>query len=171
MMPRLRHFGSPQPSWKRQAIHLLGATLVTAVVGIGLFGDPVRHRQSVRWAIASELPVPWQSIDLAGLIAMVDKTNVLLVDARYASDFQTGSFRSAVNIPYHISRFSIGEILFGVDKQTEIVIFCQSSMCGFSAILAEKLVANGFRRVIVAKEGVNEFREATRVNEGSHSGK
>lgn len=84
--------------------------------------------------------------------AMNDK-NVLIVDARMSEDYQQGHIDGAVNIPVTLCDAGRAGIMNGIDKNKTIVLYCQSSGCGYAEDIAAKLIGDGYENVSIYKAG------------------
>jgi len=70
-----------------------------------------------------------------------------LIDARLKGDYDLGDIGRAISIPVNTSRAGISQIVQGVAKDSEIVIYCQSRDCPYSQIVATNLMMAGYRRI------------------------
>ncbi|QDT43405.1 Rhodanese-like domain protein [Gimesia alba] len=90
----------------------------------------------------------------------------LLLDARYAIDFQRGTLPNAKSIPINSALHDRQQILAGVPRTKRIIVYCQSSGCGFADEIAQFLEFNDFKNVAVFRGGYREWSQ-NHIPEGS----
>lgn len=71
----------------------------------------------------------------------------LLVDARYADALQWGTIPGAINLPVDMGWSELRKATAGIDRQTMVVVFCQSAGCSFDRAVGQRLRAEGFTDV------------------------
>ena len=140
---------------------ILMASVATAAFGLPLLADPMNHSRGVRVAAAPFATDSVREGTLETLRSATADPRRLLIDARLERDYEYGSLARAVNIPVNASLWQIREFLQGVDRDTPVVVFCQSSSCGFDETVGRQLSLLGFRDVTVTREGYAEFRKAS----------
>lgn len=86
-----------------------------------------------------------------------ERPDYLLVDARREEDFRQGSISRAVNIPVNASFWAISKYLAKLDRDTPIVVFCQSAQCIFNKTVADQIMSLEFKNVTVCDEGWSEY--------------
>ena len=76
------------------------------------------------------------------------KQKVVFIDAREEDDYNLGHIHNAINIPY--SNFeTMKERLTNISKEDVVVTYCGGSDCDLSILLADKLFADGYKKVLV----------------------
>lgn len=83
----------------------------------------------------------------------------LLLDARYAIDFQHGALPNAKSIPINSTLHDRQQILVGVPKAKRIIVYCQSAGCGFADEIAQFLEFNDYKNVAVYRGGYREWSQ------------
>jgi len=149
------------PVWLLVMINT-GFVVVTSQL---LFGDISNHFRGINTAILPHHNPPWRTIDLEGLRGIAGNPSALLLDARFRDDFQTGSLDGAISVPFCTSQADLANVFSNVARDTQIVVFCQSSTCPFSEKLAEKLYLLGFKDVVVPTVGISEWEESYPLGE------
>jgi len=96
-----------------------------------------------------------------------DRQGVVLVDARRATSFKNGSIRNAINVPVDSSLAHREEVLAKINRNEEIVVFCQSENCEYSDKIARFLKFNGFKKVQIYRNGIREWEDKKVVNDRS----
>jgi rhodanese-related sulfurtransferase len=88
------------------------------------------------------------------------EAGVLFIDARPAGDFAAGHIRGAVNVPASKSAEEIGAQLKGLNRDDEVVVYCDGAECGSSTTVAGRLRELGFSRAAVFFGGWQEWTAA-----------
>jgi rhodanese-related sulfurtransferase len=149
----------------KQISGLCLASLVLAILGNVIFGDLPHHGKGVAVATAASGVANYRSGTLDDAKNASASDGMLLVDARLETDYRLGTIKGAVNIPVSASVWEIDKYVEKLHRSTPIVVFCQSSSCGFDETVAAELTSLGFRNVTVCNEGWAEFQElAARVD-------
>jgi rhodanese-related sulfurtransferase len=89
-------------------------------------------------------------------IAELLNTDAVLIDARFACDFEEGHLEGAINIPVDTNDQQRCRALANIDKDARIVVYCQSGGCGFAERVAIKLMSDGFSNVSIFEGGRHE---------------
>lgn len=95
------------------------------------------------------------------------RQGVVLVDARRATSFKNGSIRNAIDVPVDSSLAHREEVLAKINRNEEIVVFCQSENCEYSDKIARFLKFNGFKKVQIYRNGIREWEDKKVVNDRS----
>jgi rhodanese-related sulfurtransferase len=133
------------------------ATLMLALLGQAAFGDLRHHFQGVAVASAPFRAGAITHGSLSDARRASQTPGYLLIDARYEQDFRAGTIPNAVNVPVYASVWSIRQYFRNVDRQTPVVVFCQSKMCEFDETVAQNMSLIGFEHVLVCDEGWHEY--------------
>lgn len=132
--------------------------LVTVAIGWQtLRSDGVlSNRQHLirRLAAMSDLQIPRVSVERFSQIVDSPNDNTILVDARYAKDYQYGTLGKAINYPINLAGDNEQSVLESLRGNKPIVVFCQSAGCPFSDIIARRLRFAGCQDVSVFEGGV-----------------
>jgi len=128
------------------------------------FGDLIHHREGVVVATAVSRSGNFRVGTLADAAQAAARGDMLLVDARRVEDYQLGTIDGAVNIPVTASPWAMSKYLQHLDRDTPVVVFCQSAACGYDETVGTQLVSLGFTNVTVCDEGWREYRESARGN-------
>ena len=112
---------------------------------------------------ASEHPLTPEFIDgttrvsAEEVVALVEKTpNLVIIDARKASDFKKGFIEGAVSMP---NTDTTPEALAKVakSKATPIMFYCNGVRCGRSVDSAKVAMAAGYKHVYWFRGGIEEW--------------
>jgi rhodanese-related sulfurtransferase len=82
---------------------------------------------------------------------MLNNTDIVFIDARLADDFKAGHLEGAINVPVDANDVQRREALAEIDKDTRIVVYCQSAGCKFAEKVAIELISDGFSNVSIFK--------------------
>ncbi len=86
-----------------------------------------------------------------------DTDPCVIIDARHGEDYAYEHIKGAISIsPERVSSYS-AEMLQGVPKSRQIVVYCQSVRCKFADTLAVKLDKLGFNRVAIYSGGWDDW--------------
>lgn len=149
-----------QASAFKQFCGLCAASLVLGVAGNAVFGDLQNYRKGVAIATAASEDGKYRTGTLDDAVKASADPNMLLVDARRELDYGLGTIKGAVNIPVTASIWAIGEYLKKLNRNTPIVVFCQSARCGYDETIAAQLASLGFSDVTVCDEGWSEYKKS-----------
>jgi rhodanese-related sulfurtransferase len=83
----------------------------------------------------------------------------LLIDARKGASFRSGSIPGAISIPIDSSLPYRDKVLSKIDREKEVVVFCQSHRCDYSDKVARFLKFNGFKNIRIYRNGIMEWEE------------
>lgn len=143
------------------SVRQLGTVLLTSaifsVVGNTVFGDLRNHAAGVAVATAPTTSKAYRTGTLDDAIAASKNESALLVDARHQKDYDRGTIDGAVNIPVTASAWAVRQYVNNLDRDTQIVVFCQSAQCTYDESVGAQLVSMRFRNVIVCNEGWREY--------------
>lgn len=81
----------------------------------------------------------------------------LFVDARDLKLYKKGTILGAIDMPF--GRFNRLKRLLPAKKSSKLIVFCNGLTCKKSTQLAEKIVALGYKRVMVFRGGYPEWRK------------
>lgn len=89
----------------------------------------------------------------------------IFVDARIKKRYDTKTIRTSINIPLRNFDKYIGK-LKNIDKNREIIVFCDGLACNKSTQVALKLINYGFNNVKVYQNGMPEWekRDYSKIN-------
>jgi rhodanese-related sulfurtransferase len=85
--------------------------------------------------------------------------DIIIVDARERIFYEKGHIKGAINIPYDEIEISFYDFLKKLDKNKEIVIYCEGGYCEASFVVAEFLIKNGFKNICVYIDGYPEWEK------------
>jgi rhodanese-related sulfurtransferase len=91
-------------------------------------------------------------------VAKLINSDTVIIDARFARDFEAGHIEGAVNVPVDIGDKGFRAAMVDIDKNARIVVYCQSAGCPFAVKTAKRLKDNGFSNISIFKGGWNEWK-------------
>lgn len=105
----------------------------------------------------SRLLSGFKSVDPAGLTALINRQDALLVDVSAATDFEKGHIAGARNLP--VSQFDPENKLLAKARELPVVLACRTGAGSSDA--ARKLVKAGFKQVFWLDGGVAAWQQAS----------
>jgi rhodanese-related sulfurtransferase len=141
-------------------IALLAAAVGAAVNGRLLWkvftGRPLGATEPLVSASQELLPLP---VELAEVRELVNG-DTLLVDARVSDLYAEGHLPGARSLPLGASDGQLAAFLREVSFDRPLILYCSGYGCEDSFILAERLLAEGYRDVRVFEGGLPEWLDA-----------
>jgi len=104
----------------------------------------------------SRLFVGYKSVNPAGLTALVNRDNALLVDVSASSDFEKGHIVGAKNVA--MSQFDPENKVLAKVKDLPVIVACRNGTG--SADAAKRLVKAGFKQVYWLDGGIAAWQQA-----------
>lgn len=160
---KIEHSGTPTRSLliKKlcvQTISFFGivgfvAILFHSVTDIGFLKNPAAVAEVTHRYYTVDVP----EISLREMKRIAESKNTFIFDTRYRNDFQHGAIPNATNLPIDSSLGERKTILNGIDKSAKIILYCQSSRCGFADEIASFLKFNNYRNVFIFRGGYSEW--------------
>ena len=95
------------------------------------------------------------------------ESDIVLVDARFRGDFESGHFEEALNIPVNASLSEFRQASEGIAKKSKIVVYCHSAQCKFAEQISARLIKEGFTDVVVYQGGWTEWLAHTEDGKGA----
>jgi rhodanese-related sulfurtransferase len=106
---------------------------------------------------ASRLLSGFKAVDPAGLTALVNRQDALLVDVSPATDYEKGHIAGAKNLP--LAQFDPAAKLLAKAKESPVVVACRTGMSSSGA--ARKLAKAGFKQVFWLDGGTAAWTQAS----------
>ncbi|MDR1924838.1 MAG: hypothetical protein LBQ66_10730 [Planctomycetaceae bacterium] len=123
---------------------------------IGFLCNPSAVAEVTRRYYAVDVP----EISLDEMKIIAERKSDVIYDARYYRDFERGSIPNAISFPINSNLAERKQILRGIDKSQKIVLYCQSSGCGFSDDVASFLKFNGYNNIVIFRGGYREWEKS-----------
>ncbi len=154
MAKRVPPAATAKRGWQ-QALVLIGAAAVTAtafhsVSAAGLFFHPTPVAEIAGRYYQESFPEVTDA-EVARTVEGLDKT--VLIDARWAPDFQAGAIPNAISVPINLPKNEKHRAIESVGKSERIVIYCQTDRCRFSDQLAAFMKHRGYRNIAIYRGG------------------
>ena len=110
------------------------------------------HTNSVELLMDARLPsfLPKVSHEQ---VAKAQTEDVVLIDARWKADYDSGHIDSAISLEPDLSLADCQSILADVKTDARIILYCQSSGCKYAEKVAKQLHKLGYQRLSIYREG------------------
>ena len=128
------------------------AALAAALLFNTLYLTP---QQRAHGPTATQLP----TIALAEAYELAARGEALIVDAEAPATYRREHIAGAVNLPYGELDAYYPDFARQIAKEQPLILYCEPG-CMSKDLVAEKLVADGYRDVCLLQEGVAEWRAA-----------
>jgi len=143
-----------------QSTVLLGILCVSGILyhalsPVGFLKNPSAVAEVTRRYYSVDIP----EIDMIEMDRIVEERTIPLYDARYVRDYNHGTIPGAKNMSINSSLTERQEILGSTSKSQRIVVFCQSSGCGYADEVAQFLKFNGYENVVIYRGGYREWNQ------------
>jgi rhodanese-related sulfurtransferase len=93
-------------------------------------------------------------VDLDAVRTMVDNFSHLVLDARRASDYQTGRLPGALSLPVHDFDAHFAEIAALLTPEQPVLVYCSGEECEESLDLGRMLIAAGYTNISLFAGGM-----------------
>ena len=143
-----------------QTAVLLGFLFVLGILHhafspVGFLKNPSAVAEVTRRYYSVDVP----EIDIAEMELAVEDGTIPLFDARYVRDYKRGTIPGAKSISINSDLTERREVLGSIPKARRIVVFCQSSGCGYADEVAQFLKFNGYENVVIYRGGYREWKQ------------
>jgi len=142
------------------AISLVASTFNFATGGSS---DSAYHARRGIDAAAGRLS--FDQVTALEAVALEESGVATLIDCRFTSDFGLGSIPNAISLPVDAGLGMANSLLSNIEKRKQVIVFCQSSRCGFSKYIAAFLISQGFHHVSVMPGGYQEWQQRSVLSE------
>lgn len=88
---------------------------------------------------------------------VVNDDDIVILDARLRFDYENGHIEGAVNVPVNANDVDRQKVTTEIPKDSRIVIYCQSSRCKYSEVVAIKLIEDGYSNISIFRGGWAEW--------------
>jgi rhodanese-related sulfurtransferase len=145
---------------------MAGFVLVIALVSAGLDRNQAIWDTDGRQAVIDrhlEQFLPPASLEQVRAWSGGGDAGVIIVDSRSSEDFAAGHIPGARSVPVWAPDKALAALVEELGEDKRLVIYCQSSQCSFSGMLAARLRHMGFERTSIYHEGWAGWQEAARA--------
>jgi rhodanese-related sulfurtransferase len=102
-----------------------------------------------------------EKIDAKGLHDIVTRHDeTIIIDARMDADYAWGHVPGALNLPVNCTESELETSLSGVPNMRRIIVYCQSSGCPFADSIASRLIARGYKNLVLFPGGWADWQAA-----------
>jgi len=106
----------------------------------------------------------------AARVSELMSTEAIFIDARFRDDFAAGHLDGAINVPVDATTSEQKAALAGVDRNSQLVIYCQSKSCRYAEIVASRLFKGGFENLSIFDGGWDRWVGEGRIGSGHQDG-
>lgn len=166
---RLLTFSVTARSWRSETlIHAVALFAFASAAGFILL-DGARFRDA---ATGINLALGLRDLPKVNVEQLPDRIahGAVLVDCRYEQDYKHGHIDGAISLPVDIGLGDFARTLVGVDRDADVVVYCQSAKCKFSNYSAVMLLGAGFKNVTLFEGGFESWEQYVRQNEAQNDG-
>jgi rhodanese-related sulfurtransferase len=100
------------------------------------------------------------SITLEKTKEIFDSGGTLFLDARRAADYDNKHIKGAVNLPVSHFELYYPKVMKNIEKDADIVVYCEGEECGASLHLSEELIKLKYSKVQVFLGGWVQWNKA-----------
>lgn len=111
-------------------------------------------------AVARQEAISEGSVSADQVKAMLEDSNVVIIDARSPEEFDEGRVPSAINVPYDQLPEYYQQLITEIPLDALVVCYCQGPDCDFSHELATELRIMGFMNVVLFTGGWEHWEAA-----------
>jgi rhodanese-related sulfurtransferase len=124
-----------------------------ALSSIGFLKNPSAVAEVSRRYYAVDVP----EINVTEMQKITEQKSAIIYDCRHHRDFERGTLPNAMSLPINSNLTERKKILQGISKEHKIVVYCQSSSCGFADEVAAFLEFNGYKNISIYRGGYREW--------------
>ena len=114
----------------------------------------VRNLVAIRTVIQQHRPSFLHKLSVPELEKSLKDPNVVVIDARYPRDYESGHVPGAINVPVFTTQVERRKLLAELPKGTHVIVYCQSEGCQFDETLGAALYAEGIENVSLFPGGI-----------------
>jgi rhodanese-related sulfurtransferase len=150
---------SVRPIWVSVPVLLLTCAALAIVWHFLSEDGYARNPVAVRTVIQQHRPSFLPKLAVSELEKALGDKDVVIVDARYPLDYQSGHLPGAINVPVFTTQAERRKLLGHVPRQARVIVYCQSEGCQFDEALGSALVAEGIENVSLFPGGWTKWEE------------
>jgi rhodanese-related sulfurtransferase len=111
------------------------------------------HREALAQVELKHFDPALPEIGAEEVVALLDRQDVTIIDARLPDSYDLGHLRNAVNLPVSSGLSERRRILTDIPKTRRIVVYCQSKTCPYAEAVASDLAFRGYEHIVLFPEG------------------
>jgi len=143
-----------------QSAVLLGLLFVLGILyhalsPVGFLKNPSAVAEVTRRYYSVDIP----EIDIVEVERAVAEGTIPLYDARFSRDYNFGTIANAKNLSINSSLSERRVIIGSTPKSQRMIVFCQSSGCGYADEVAQFLKFNGYENTVIYRGGYREWKQ------------
>lgn len=151
-----------RPNWQMAGIMLAVAGGLTVAWHTLAEDGYVRNQVAIRTVIQQHRPSFLPKLTVPELEKSLKDPKVVVIDARYPRDFESGHVPGAINVPVFTTQVERRKLLANLPKGTRVIVYCQSENCQFDETLGAALYAEGIENVALFPGGIRQWEEKGR---------
>lgn len=129
-----------------------------------------QNAKCVRFIAAAEGIHRFSDLSVEQMAKMVETgENAVILDVRYDVDRQYGQVPGAIGLPVDSTEQFVAKTISGIDRDTPLVLYCQSSGCRFSDRMAVALTGFGFTNIRICRDGWAGWEKSHRYRKSPQS--
>jgi rhodanese-related sulfurtransferase len=143
-----------RPTWQMAGM-ILGVAVCLAAAWHTLAEDGyVRNQIAIRTVVQQHRPSFLPKLTIPELEKSLKDPGVVIIDARYPRDFESGHVPGAINVPVFTTQVERRKLLADLPKGARVIVYCQSENCQFDETLGAALYAEGIENVALFPGGI-----------------
>jgi rhodanese-related sulfurtransferase len=113
-----------------------------------------QNAKCVRFIAAAEGIDRFSDLTVEQMAKIVETgEHAVILDVRYDVDRQYGQVPGAIGLPIDSTEQFVAKTISGINRDTPVVLYCQSSGCRFSDRMAVALTGFGFTNIRICRDG------------------
>ncbi len=146
-----------RPSWQVAGMILVVAGGLTVVWHTVAEDGYVRNPIAIRTVVQQHRPSFLPKLTVPEMEKSLQDPNVVVIDARYPRDYESGHVPGAINVPVFTTQVERRKLLSDLPKGTRVIVYCQSEGCQFDETLGAALYAEGIENVSLFPGGIRQW--------------
>jgi rhodanese-related sulfurtransferase len=161
-----RRYCPPARHWSRalggESVVILGIGVLTGILfhsldpAVGFFRNP----GPASFVAAAQIDGSIPKRSLEEVQSLVNAGSVVFIDARFSRDYEAGHLPGARSLPVDATAKQRAIALAQLPHNQPIIVYCQSTGCGFSDVVSNGLIREGFTDVSIFPGGWAEWKSS-----------
>jgi rhodanese-related sulfurtransferase len=169
-LDRVANYATRISSLWNKSCGFVAISVAGLLIGISIHAiDPsgfIANPDVISFVAAAQIESYVDRLSYDELQRMTKSSEVIFVDARWASDYRAGHIPDAYNVPINTTSVQRRQILQEVNHNQTIIVYCQSPGCRYADIVATGLIRDGYELVVIYPGGWSEWNRHARISKG-----
>jgi len=152
----------PRPTWQVAGGILMISIGLAAAWHICAEDGYARNPVAIRTVVQQHRPSFLPKLTVTEMESSLKDPEVVVIDARYPHDFESGHLPGAINIPVFSTQLERRRLLSTVSRKARVIVYCQSENCQFDEKLGAALYAEGIENVSLYPGGFHQWEKSGR---------